>query len=57
MRRNLEVMRMTDDAMQKSHVAGNGLLDRRLFMTTLALGATGAAGVAFAEPVSKGQPE
>ncbi len=39
-------------------VAGNGLLDRRFFMKTLALGAAGAApGLAFAQPVGEGQPE
>ncbi len=38
--------------------AGNGLLDRRLFMRSLAAGAAGAAsGIAFAQPVSEGQPE
>jgi sulfane dehydrogenase subunit SoxC len=52
---------MVDDAGDLPRVAGNGLLDRRLFMRTLALGAAGTvtatAGVAFTEPVSKGQPE
>ncbi len=42
-------------------MAGNGLLDRRLFMKTLALGAAGGAsvssGMAFAEPAGQGQPE
>ncbi len=52
---------MPDDERALPRVAGNGLLDRRLFMRTLALGAVGtastAAGVTFAEPVGMGQPE
>jgi len=51
---------MTDGPVDVLHVAGNGLLDRRLFMRTLALAAgtaTAATGVSFAEPVSEGQPE
>lgn len=52
---------MTDDAGDVLRVAGNGLLDRRLFMRTLAFGAAGTAtaatGVSFAEPISTGQPE
>ena len=34
---------MTDDARDLPQVAGNGLLDRRLFMRTLALGAAALA--------------
>ena len=50
---------MANDAQDLPRVAGNGLLDRRLFMRTLALGAVGTAtaGVSLADPVSKGQPE
>lgn len=50
---------MAVDAHDLPHVAGNGLLDRRLFMRNLALGAAGTAtaGVSLANPVSKGQPE
>lgn len=41
-----------------AYVAGNGLMDRRLFMRTLALGAAGTAtGIAAAQSVSEGQPE
>lgn len=50
---------MTDHAKDALQVAGNGLLDRRLFMRTLALGAAGTAatGVSFAQSVADGQPE
>ena len=50
---------MVDKFRELPQVAGNGLLDRRIFMRTLALGAAGTAatGVSFAEPVGKGQPE
>lgn len=50
---------MTNDAHDLPRVAGNGLLDRRLFMRTLALGAVGTAtaGASLADPVSKRQPE
>jgi len=50
---------MANDAQDLPRVAGNGLLDRRLFMRTLALGAAGTAtaGVSLADPVNKGQPE
>lgn len=50
---------MANDAQDLPRVAGNGLLDRRLFMRTLALGAVGTAtaGASLADPVSKGQPE
>lgn len=50
---------MANDAQDLPRVAGNGLLDRRLFMRTLALGAVGTAtaGTSLADPVNKGQPE
>ena len=50
---------MTSDAKELPTVAGNGLLDRRLFMRTLALGAasTASVGVSLADSVSEGQPE
>lgn len=48
---------MSDEPGGLPRVAANGLLDRRLFMRTLALGAAGSASLSFAEPVGKGQPE
>jgi len=52
---------MPKDEGEVLQVAGNGLLDRRLFMRTVALGAAGtasvASGVSFAQSVSEGQPE
>lgn len=49
---------MANDAQDLPRVAANGLLDRRFFMRSLALGAAGTAtaGISMAEPVSKGQP-
>ena len=49
---------MADKPVDVAYVAGNGLMDRRLFMRTLALGAAGTAtGIASAQSVSEGQPE
>ena len=49
---------MAKQANTLPRVAGNGLLDRRLFMQSLALGTAGAAsGLALARPVREGQPE
>jgi sulfane dehydrogenase subunit SoxC len=50
---------MSNNARDLPRVAGNGLLDRRLFMRNLALGAAGTAtaGISLANPVSEGQPE
>lgn len=49
---------MVDRPVDVAYVAGNGLIDRRLFMRTLALGAAGTAtGIASAQSVSEGQPE
>jgi len=49
---------MADKPVDVAYVAGNGLMDRRLFMRTLALGAAGTAtGIAAAQSVSEGQPE
>ena len=49
---------MAGNTRDLQHVAGNGLLDRRLFVRTLAFGAAStASGITLADPVSKGQPE
>lgn len=49
---------MAKDTKGLPRAAGNGLLDRRLFMRSLAAGAAGtASGLAFAQPVREGQPE
>ena len=49
---------MENDSSGLPRAAGNGLLDRRLFMRSLAAGTAGAAsGLAFAQPVSEGQPD
>jgi sulfane dehydrogenase subunit SoxC len=50
---------MSNEVRDLPRVAGNGLLDRRLFMRSLALGAAGtvASSVSFAESIGKGQPE
>ncbi len=50
---------MSNDARDLPRVAANGLLDRRLFMRNMMLGAAGTAtaGASLAESVSTGQPE
>ena len=50
---------MSNDARDLPRVAANGLLDRRLFMRNMMLGAAGTAtaGASLADSVSTGQPE
>lgn len=48
---------MKDQDSSLPRVAGNGLLDRRLLLKTLALGSAGVAVPAAAQSVSEGQPE